>query len=511
MRSRSRHETSREVAEPRRLRLAIHGAEPEEAETWLAALRRAGVDVQVAAAGGASELRAGLRQPLDMTLAWDDAAGERALEALDTVREEGLAVRVVVVAHPEAPGAAVRCLEQGAYGVLDADRPERLPPMAVRLLDDLHRETVAALTGRIVHDLDNLLAPIPLALRLLHDRGLPGRLAGHVATIDDAVRGSMAALRGLSELILTGQSRLLEVPAKHLVAIAATRMRDGLGGTRNVLSEYPPGLAAIRLDATRALEVLACLGRRVLDAAQDEDELVYRGSDVALSPSRGGGAATATVEIVVAAGRATEAGVETWEASEEHEDLATVREIVAAADGTAQVGRSSESAAARAYRLSFPAAAPAVGSGAGTFRAPSEVEARGAAAPSPAPSATGPEEILVIDDEEDVRRVTCEVLESRGYRALEAAGGAEGVALLADGRGRVALCLVDLGLPRMDGASTVRALRRTDPAVRIVVTSGSDRDAADLDRELGGVDGFLAKPYDAETLIRAIGDALAEG
>ncbi len=516
MRSPIRPEGSEEVSEPLRLSLAVHGAGPDDAAAWLAGLDRAGFLVRPVAAADEAGLRAALRRPLDLVLVWDDEAGGRAPAALAAIRDGARAVPVVVVAHRGAGAAAVRYLDRGAYALLDPERPELLSRIATRLLADLHRETVTALTGRIAHDLNNLLAPIPLALQLLRDHGLPGSDTGHLGTIDVSVRGSMRAVRELSELVLARVGRPFRIRAKHLVALAAARLREALSGSRRVLSEYPPGLAPIRVDPRRLLEVLACLGRRALDAAEESEELLFRGGDVELAAGIAGGArgAATGVEIVVAAGRGAELATAAWAPSAGLGDLAEVREAVAAEGGTLEVVPAAGDAAVRAFRLLFPAAdGGGTGASARPARAPERIappaEVRNERPAAPAGRAREAVEILVVEDEDDVREVTCAVLEARGYRVLAAADGAEGVALLADRQGRVALCLVDMGLPLMDGRSTVRALRRIDPAVKIVVSSGAGRGPASLEAGEDAGEAFLAKPYDAETLLRVIREVLA--
>ncbi len=212
---------------------------------------------------------------------------------------------------------------------------------------------------------------------------------------------------------------------------------------------------------------------------------------------------------MVAAGRGADLATVAWASSAGRGELAAAREDVAAEGGTLEVAPAA--GPARAFRLVFPAAAQA----AGALRPPAKPPEQGAARAGRRPPGTarGDEarEILVIEDEEDVREVTRAVLESKGYRVITAADGAEGVALLADRLGRIALCLVDMGLLLMDGPSTLRALRRIDPAVKLVASSGAGWGPARLEREEDGADAFLAKPYDSETLLRVVREVLGEG
>lgn len=131
--------------------------------------------------------------------------------------------------------------------------------------------------------------------------------------------------------------------------------------------------------------------------------------------------------------------------------------------------------------------------------------------PAPAPeTASAPlprAVILVVDDDETVRAVTRRMLELSGFTVLLAADGAEAVALYRERPG-IDLVLLDLTMPAMDGEETFRELRRLDPGVRVILTSGySEQDAAD--RFAGtGLAGFIQKPYRPQDLIEKVRVAL---
>jgi CheY-like chemotaxis protein len=118
------------------------------------------------------------------------------------------------------------------------------------------------------------------------------------------------------------------------------------------------------------------------------------------------------------------------------------------------------------------------------------------------------EAILVVDDEQAIRQITAATLERFGYRVLTAGDGAEAVALFAQNRSTIRAILLDMVMPYLDGSAAVRALRRLDPNVRIIATSGlvDDEAAARFARE--AVDKVLMKPYTADTLLLALAQVL---
>lgn len=266
------------AAAPVRLLFAGAGG---TADDWSAALEREGLECRIAAAE-ARAVRERLRDPLDGIVAWDDEAGERAASVVAASSSSGPAVPVVVVAHPGSPRGALRALAAGAVAVLDRDHPERLPAVVRRALREAGLVTREALAGRIAHELNNTLAPIPLAAQLL--RGTLGRpeaaaaLESQLDAVDQAGRSSMRSVRDLSELLTASVGAPLRVRAKHLLAIAAQHWREVPDRAAGVLVEYPPDLPAVRLTVPRVLQVLACLARRSLDRTGG-GELLFLGRE----------------------------------------------------------------------------------------------------------------------------------------------------------------------------------------------------------------------------------------
>lgn len=118
----------------------------------------------------------------------------------------------------------------------------------------------------------------------------------------------------------------------------------------------------------------------------------------------------------------------------------------------------------------------------------------------PRPVAQAPAHILVVEDDEIVRRHVCRLVERLGYRVLQAASGPEALQLLESGEA-VDLVFTDMVMPGgMSGAQLGEALAERWPDVRIVYTSGYPQSAIEGRGQIEtGVD-FLAKPYRAQQL-----------
>ncbi len=119
--------------------------------------------------------------------------------------------------------------------------------------------------------------------------------------------------------------------------------------------------------------------------------------------------------------------------------------------------------------------------------------------PFPASSRTA-RLILLVDDEESVRTAIRRMLENLGYEVLLAADGFEAVEQVREAGPRLSAVLLDLTMPRMDGAEAFLAMRALQPALRVLLMSGFAEQQA-LARFAGlGLTGFLQKPFKPDRL-----------
>ncbi|UCG88291.1 MAG: response regulator [Gemmatimonadota bacterium] len=119
--------------------------------------------------------------------------------------------------------------------------------------------------------------------------------------------------------------------------------------------------------------------------------------------------------------------------------------------------------------------------------------------------------ILVIDDEEGVRRAIGKVLVRAGYEALEAPDGKVALSLLKDEPPDLVIC--DLFMPEMDGVEVLRELRRHYPDLRVVAISGGAYhgkvELLDVAKGLGAV-AVLKKPFQSQQLLDVIHEQLGD-
>ena len=116
--------------------------------------------------------------------------------------------------------------------------------------------------------------------------------------------------------------------------------------------------------------------------------------------------------------------------------------------------------------------------------------------------------ILVIDDEEIIRRTAKSMLEHYGYTVVIAENGKEGVELFQVLRDKVSAVLLDMTMPVMNGEEAFRQMKAMQPGVPVLLSSGYNEVEA-IRRFTGkGIAGFIQKPYSASTLAEKIQSVL---
>jgi CheY-like chemotaxis protein len=117
-------------------------------------------------------------------------------------------------------------------------------------------------------------------------------------------------------------------------------------------------------------------------------------------------------------------------------------------------------------------------------------------------------EILIIDDDAQMRRLITRILKSAGHHVREAANGSTGLKRF--GEARPALVVTDIFMPEKEGIETIRLLRQQAPDLPILVISGSGlKDYLNFAMQLGAT-AALPKPFSANELLETV-TRLVEG
>ncbi|MCP5105788.1 MAG: response regulator [bacterium] len=122
---------------------------------------------------------------------------------------------------------------------------------------------------------------------------------------------------------------------------------------------------------------------------------------------------------------------------------------------------------------------------------------------------TGKETILLVEDEEAVRKFTLESLESLGYKVFEAGNGGEAQQLLTESNLEIDLLITDLIMPEMSGWELAEKFKEMYPGIAILYTSGYTDEHIIRDGVLEESIHFIHKPYSLQTLAEKIREILA--
>ncbi len=384
--------------------------------------------------------------------------------------------------------------------VIDTDVTEK-KALQAQFLRAQRLESIGTLAGGIAHDLNNVLSPILMAAEILARRPGDERSQRMVATIEssarrgaDMVKQILAFARGLEGDRVTLQPRHLVKEIEKIVRDTfpkSIELRTAVGDVWNVVG-----------DATQLHQVLLNLCVNARDAMPDGGVIGLTLENVRLDEhyARMHLDAKAGPHVVVSVSD-TGTGIAPAILDKIFDPFFTTKEI---GKGTG-LGLSTSLTIARnhggfltvyteagrgtVFKLYLPA----------SFEHEATAEDEGAA-----PVEGRNELVLVVDDEVSIREITRETLESFGYRALTAADGAEALALFTQAQGDVAVVITDMRMPFMDGASTLRALQRLDPKVRVIMTSGLADAGVGSASGGGGPSAFLQKPYTADKLLRTL-------
>ncbi|MBU2548238.1 MAG: response regulator, partial [Proteobacteria bacterium] len=122
----------------------------------------------------------------------------------------------------------------------------------------------------------------------------------------------------------------------------------------------------------------------------------------------------------------------------------------------------------------------------------------------------GTETILIVDDEAPIRDFASQVLRHFGYTVLTASNGQEALQVYSNEENRIDLVILDIGMPVMGGHQCLRALRRADPRVKVLVASGYSINGQVKNVMESGALGFVSKPYQLRDLLAGVRKALDE-
>jgi signal transduction histidine kinase len=421
-------------------------------------------------------------------------------------------VRLIGNAVRDAAGAIT-----GLHGSVQDITQQKLAEARHEKLEEQLRqaqkmETIGSLAGGVAHDFNNLLSVILSYCQLLLEGLDPS----------DPIRADLEAIRGAGRRAneLTRQllafSRQQVLAPKHVdLAVILDGMQEMLrrliGEDVELTTSCAPGLGSVLVDPGQLEQVIMNLAVNARDAMPRGGMLTFETAEVTFDEG------SAADHLGLKAGRhimlaVSDTGIGMDKATQARMfepffttkaqgkgtglGLATVFGIVRQSGGTIWVY--SEPDKGTTFKLYFPIAAAA-----------GAVSTAQVAAPATDPAALrGTETILLVEDEEGVRRVTRTMLRKYGYQVLDAANGAIALALSAHYETNIDLLLTDVVMPRMSGRQLAERLLPLRPEMKVLYMSGYTDDAVVRHGVLGATLAFIQKPLTPEPLALKLREVL---
>jgi len=364
-------------------------------------------------------------------------------------------------------------------------------------------ESIGTLASGIAHDLNNVLAPITLALRLFRPKLTDPDDRELIDSVESSVKRGAQIIRQLLTFARGAEGERKVIAWPKLLGDLEQMLHDTFPRSIEVKFAVARELGTVIGDATQIYQVLMNLCVNARDAMPKGGQLTITVDTTELSPEQ--------VRL--------------------HPESKSVRAVSIRVHDTGT--GIPKAIAPRIFDPFFTTKEVGLGTGLGLSTALNIVKNHGGFITvesiegqgtyfhvcfpvhsmtrlMPPPTREGPvpagsgQLILVVDDDRSIRTVTHATLTDHGYQVLTSVDGRAALEIFQQEAHRVQLVVTDLMMPTMDGATLIERIREIQPAMRFVVVSGLQEPSTP---SRAGVH-VLQKPFAAEALLRVVHDAL---
>ncbi|SHJ95795.1 PAS domain S-box-containing protein [Roseomonas rosea] len=433
---------------------------------------------------------------------WPALTGGGALREVEyrAVTRAGDFLDVLVSARLEEaePGAALRVLG-GLTDVTERRRAEEALRQSQKI------EAIGQLTGGVAHDFNNLLAVVLGNLEMLRKRLPDDPKAARL--LDNALQGVRRGT-GLTQRLLAFarkqdlKPRAVEVP--ELVRGMAELLERSIGPMVRIETRFPTELPRAHVDANQLELAPLNLAVNARDAMPEGGALSIAAAERIVLP--GGPGSLEPGRYLLLSVADTGMGMDAATLARATEPFFTTKGV---GKGTGLGLPMAQGLAAQSGGRLVLRSQPGQGTTVEIWLPAAEAEAAlPPAEPQPASEIRTVESLLVlaVDDDALVLANTAAMLEDLGHRVLQAASGAEALALLEEGH-PVELVVTDQAMPGMTGVQLAGALHLARPGLPVLLVSGY----ADLPAEVAGRLTKLNKPFSQAALAAAVAALAAPG
>jgi two-component system, cell cycle sensor histidine kinase and response regulator CckA len=389
------------------------------------------------------------------------------------------------------------------------DLTERLR-IEAQLLQSQKMDAVGRLAGGVAHDFNNLLTIITSYSELALDNVVPGSLTqGRIQEILSAARRAAELTRQLLAFSRK-QPQALRVAELNPVVTGIVKTLHRLIGEDIELNFVPgDGLGRVRLDPVQIEQILMNLAANSRDAMPQGGRFTIATSDVKLDE-----AYVECKRAIIPMGRYAVLTVTDTGAGIPAEHLAHVFEPFYT---TKPSGQGTGLGLATVYGIVkqnngfvWVYSEPGMGTTFKIYLPCVQDHPLAKAIPDQTPEVVvcGTETVLLVEDEEPLRRASAEFLRLRGYTVLEARNGVDALSVSKSHRATIHLAITDVVMPQMSGGELARELGTLRPETRVLFVSGYAGQTV-LDHKVADVEtNFLQKPFTLKQLAGKVRTAL---
>ena len=373
-------------------------------------------------------------------------------------------------------------------------------------------EAVGRLAGGVAHDFNNLLTAILGYAELLG--GIKDLTPASRQSVEMIQKAGRQAAAVTHQLLAFSRKQILQprvIDLNTLITDFERILHRVIGEHIELKTRPEAGNSRVKADPNQIEQVILNLGVNARDAMPKGGRLVIRtaNADLDAAAARAQAADMTPGKYVILEVSDTGEGMSDEVKSRIFEPFFTTKEpgkgtglglstvygVVKQSGGSLAV--ESTAGVGSTFRIFLPLEAGALGEGRPKTVAPLEMPAKNA------------ETVLVVEDEEIVRELVCQVLSDRGYNVLCAPNGSAAMRMSAEYMAEIKLLITDVVMPEMGGMELARKLSAERPSIKVLYVSGySESDISEqgvLEAELE----FLEKPFTPQVLIRKVREVLS--
>ena len=383
--------------------------------------------------------------------------------------------------------------------------------LETQLLRSQRLESIGTLAGGVAHDLNNILTPILVCSQTLAEGHLSEKdRRSALSMIEQSARRGASVVKQVLTFARGIEGERVLIQPRHLIDEIIDIARKTFPKSIEIRSSYPANLWSIQGDPTQLHQVLLNLSVNARDAMPNGGTLNFAAENfsadehyAAMTPGAkagpylslsvtdsGMGMARATIDKIFdpffttkEVGKGTGLG------------LSTALGIVKSHGGFISIY--SELRQGTTFKIFLPATM-------------SDEDVQKSQTASVPVNGNG-EQILIVDDEANILKVTKMIFEKHNYRVLSASDGPEALALFAQKMKDIGGVVTDISMPYMDGVALVRALKKMKSDIPIIASTGQGDQPGVDELEALGVTNFLTKPYNTEKLLVTVHETLRAG